>query len=63
MGKWTAQDAQKHKVPLRVIEESLNVRAWSRKTGGNYGTKVVAMFRNAFGGHAVTKKETSQEDS
>ena len=49
--------ADEYAIPVPVIEESLKVREWSRKTGGNFATKVVAILRNAFGGHAVTKKE------
>jgi 6-phosphogluconate dehydrogenase len=56
MGKWTVEAAHVSKIPVPVIEESLKVRDWSEKTGGNYATKVVAMLRNKFGGHAVTKK-------
>ena len=54
-GKWTFEDAQKHKIPVPALEESLRVRRESRDTGGNYGTKVVAMLRKGFGGHAVKK--------
>lgn len=53
-GRWTVDDAHKHHVPVPVIEESLLVRARSREQGGNYATKVVAMLRNAFGGHKIT---------
>jgi len=56
MGQWTVEQAHKSGIPVPVIEESLKVRAWSEKTGGNYATKVVAMLRNKFGGHAVKKK-------
>ncbi|HLJ31774.1 MAG TPA: decarboxylating 6-phosphogluconate dehydrogenase [Candidatus Babeliales bacterium] len=56
MGLWTVEQAHESGIPVPVIEESLNVRAWSEKTGGNYATKVVAMLRNKFGGHAVLKK-------
>lgn len=56
MGKWTVESAHKSGIPVQVIEESLKVREWSEKTGGDYGTKIVAMLRNQFGGHAVTKK-------
>lgn len=56
-GRWTLQEAKKRKVPIRVIEESLKVRSWSRETGGNYGTQLVALLRNAFGGHAVEQKD------
>ena len=56
MGKWTVEEAHKSGIPVPVIEESLKVRAWSEQTGGNYATKIVAMLRNKFGGHAVVKK-------
>jgi 6-phosphogluconate dehydrogenase len=57
MGKWTVDEAHAHDVPVRVIEESLKVRAWSRETGGNFATKIVAMMRKKFGGHSVKKSE------
>lgn len=56
MGQWTVESAHKSKIPVPVIEESLKVRQWSEKTGGNYATKIVAMLRNKFGGHMVVKK-------
>jgi 6-phosphogluconate dehydrogenase len=56
MGKWTVEQAHISDIPVPVIEESLKVREWSEKTGGNYATKIVAMLRNKFGGHLVTKK-------
>lgn len=55
-GQWTVEEAQKNKIPVPVIEDSLKVRAWSRKTGGNYATKIIAMLRHAFGGHRVKKE-------
>ncbi len=57
MGKWTAEEAEKNNIPVHVIEQALKARAWSRETGGNYATKVVALLRNKFGGHAVKKIE------
>lgn len=54
-GKWTVQEAKDNNIDVPIIEQSLKVRAWSRTTGGNYATKFIAMLRNAFGGHAVTK--------
>lgn len=54
-GKWTLEDAKINKIPVPLIEKSLEIRAWSRETGGNYATKVIAMLRNKFGGHAVKK--------
>lgn len=56
MGKWTVEDAHKNSVPVPCIEESLSVRDWSEKTGGNYATKLVALLRHAFGGHPVKKR-------
>jgi len=56
MGAWTVERAHLSNISVPVIEKALSVRMESEKTGGDYGTKVVAMLRNAFGGHAVTKK-------
>lgn len=53
MGKWTVEAADKEKVPVPVIKSALAARDESQKTGGNFGTKLVAMLRNAFGGHDV----------
>jgi len=55
MGRWMVEEADKNNVPVRVIEESLLVRAWSRETGGDYATKIVALLRHKFGGHPVKK--------
>jgi 6-phosphogluconate dehydrogenase len=55
MGKWTVEHAHKSHIPVPVIEESLKIREWSEKTGGNYATKIVACLRNQFGGHMITK--------
>jgi 6-phosphogluconate dehydrogenase len=56
-GRWTLEAAEEFKVPVPVIKASLEARTWSRQTGGNFTTKMVAMFRNAFGGHAVKCKK------
>lgn len=55
-GQWTVEQAHKEKIPVALIEESLKIREWSQKTGGNYATKIVALLRNAFGGHSVEKE-------
>lgn len=57
MGKWTLQEAQENDIPAPVLKNALEVRAWSRDTGGNYATKLLAMMRQQFGGHTVGKKE------
>lgn len=54
-GRWTLDEAKDQHVPVDLIERSLQIRADSRQNGGNYATKVVAMLRNQFGGHAVGK--------
>lgn len=56
-GKWTVEEAHQKGVPVPIIEEALRIRAWSRQTGGNYATKLVALLRQAFGGHALVFKE------
>lgn len=60
MGKWTVQEAQEHNIEVDVIQAALDVRYESQKTGGNYATKLVALMRNKFGGHAV---ETTDKDA
>jgi len=54
-GRWTIEDADRNGVDMPMIKEAVEVRAWSRKSGGNYATKVVAMLRNKFGGHEIKK--------
>lgn len=54
-GKWTIEQAHELKIPVPLIEEAVNVRAWSRQTGGNYATKLVALLRHEFGGHPIKK--------
>lgn len=55
-GRWTMDEAERQNIAMDLLKRSLEVRKESRKTGGNYATKVVAMLRNAFGGHEVKKK-------
>ena len=52
-GRWTVDQAKEQNIPVRVIEESLKIRAWSRESGGNYATKLIALLRNKFGGHII----------
>lgn len=56
-GQWTLDEAKKSDVPVDLIEKSLQIRAWSRQTGGNYATKIVALLRSQFGGHPFKKKD------
>ncbi len=59
-GEWTVQEAKKHNIPAPVIDHALQVRQWSRESGGNYATKLIAMLRNKFGGHPVKKTKESR---
>jgi 6-phosphogluconate dehydrogenase len=52
-GQWALGEAKKQNVDMPLLEKALAVRAWSRKTGGNYATKLIALLRNAFGGHPI----------
>ena len=62
-GLWTAQAAKENNIALPVIEKSLEVRKWSRETGGNYATKMIALLRNKFGGHTVSYIKKSPKGS
>lgn len=53
MGQWTVEEAQKNNIPVTVIKDAVEIREQSQKTGGNFATKLVALLRNKFGGHAV----------
>ncbi len=55
-GRWTVDEAHEQHIPAPTIEDALRVRAFSRETGGNFATKVIAMLRKKFGGHAVKKE-------
>ncbi|MFA5306813.1 MAG: decarboxylating 6-phosphogluconate dehydrogenase [Candidatus Babeliales bacterium] len=54
-GQWTVVTAKESAIPVDVIATALKVRAWSRESGGNYATKLVAMMRHEFGGHEIKK--------
>jgi 6-phosphogluconate dehydrogenase len=57
MGQWTVDTAKEVHVAVPIIAKALEVRAESLQTGGTYATKLVALMRNQFGGHALYKKE------
>ncbi len=54
-GAWAIQEAYKLGLNSPLIEKSLEIRQLSQKTGGDYGTKLVALLRHEFGGHEVKK--------
>lgn len=55
MGKWTVEQAEQEGIPVTLIKDALDIRAWSQETGGNFATKIVAQLRKEFGGHSVEK--------
>jgi len=52
-GRWTVIDAVEQGVPAPVITTALTSR-FASQGGDDYGNRLLAMMRNAFGGHAVT---------
>lgn len=52
MGAWAVEEARTYKIPILVIEDAVEIRTWSRNTGGNWATKLIGALRTAFGGHA-----------
>jgi 6-phosphogluconate dehydrogenase len=54
-GRWTVLEAVALGVPAPVITVSLMNR-FASQGNGDFGDRLLAMMRNAFGGHAVTKE-------
>jgi 6-phosphogluconate dehydrogenase len=55
-GRWTVMEGVQQGVPLPVITLALQMRFASQDQEG-YPARLLAMMRNAFGGHAVTKSK------
>lgn len=51
-GRWTAQEAIEQGVPAPVITLALMAR-FSSQGQSDYASRLLAMMRNAFGGHAL----------
>ena len=54
-GRWTAQEAIDLGVPVPVISAALMTR-FSSQGNGDFGARLLARLRNAFGGHALPGK-------
>jgi 6-phosphogluconate dehydrogenase len=52
-GRWVAQEAEKNKIQVPVLQAALQVRERSRAGEMSYATKLIARLRNVFGGHRV----------
>lgn len=55
-GRWTVMEGVQQGVPLPVITLALQMRFASQDSEG-YPARLLAMMRNAFGGHAITKSK------
>lgn len=53
--KWALENAKGLNIELPVIKEALKIRKQSRKNGGSYATKLIALLRHEFGGHIIKK--------
>jgi 6-phosphogluconate dehydrogenase len=51
-GRWTAQEAIDLGIPIPVINAALMTR-FSSQGSGDFGARLLASLRNAFGGHAL----------
>ena len=54
-GRWTAQEAIDLGIPVPVISAALMAR-FSSQDGGDFGARLLARLRNAFGGHLLPGK-------
>ena len=58
-GLWTVDAGREEKVPVEIIEASLEFRTRSKTdkyVSSSFAARMVAALRNAFGGHAVKKR-------
>jgi 6-phosphogluconate dehydrogenase len=53
--RWTLETAEQFGIDTPAITAAFEVRLASQKGQVNFGTKLLALLRNAFGGHAVNK--------
>ena len=56
-GQWTLEEAEAHHIPAPIIKQAIEMRKWSRESGGNYATKLIVLLRHKFGGHPVKFKK------
>ncbi|MGA9530524.1 MAG: decarboxylating 6-phosphogluconate dehydrogenase [Candidatus Babeliales bacterium] len=59
MGSWTVEEADQYHVPVQLIKDAVAIRTASHVTKGNFATKLVALLRHEFGGHAFYSKKNS----
>src|SRR5690606_18330479 len=54
-GRWTAQEAIDLGIPIPAINAALMAR-FSSQGRGDFGARLLALLRNAFGGHVVPRQ-------
>lgn len=54
--RWTLERAKAAGIAMPAIQAAFDVRIASQKGEINFGTKLLAALRNAFGGHAINKQ-------
>jgi 6-phosphogluconate dehydrogenase len=54
--KWTLERAKEANLPMPAVQAAMDVRLASQQGQTNFGTKLLAAMRNAFGGHAINKQ-------
>jgi 6-phosphogluconate dehydrogenase len=54
--RWTLEAARDHNVPMPVVQAAFDVRIQSENGQISYATKLLAVLRNKFGGHAQNPK-------
>ena len=55
-GRWTALEAIEQGIPAPIITTSLAMR-FASQGSNDYAARILASMRNAFGGHAVTRRK------
>lgn len=56
-GRWTLEVGKAQGIKMPAIQAALDDRLASERGEVNFGTKLLAEMRNAFGGHPLNKKE------
>lgn len=60
-GRWTVLEAITLGIPAPVLSLALQMRFASRD-GNSYGNRLLAMMRNAFGGHPLANSEITKQE-
>lgn len=59
-GAWMQQCATEAGFKTPMLDQSLAIRAWSRETGGDVSTQLVALLRHRFGGHQIQTTDSKE---